>query len=590
MNAQASSRGLFVYRRLLDYVLRHWRAVAVAIAGMLVYAATEVGFAALMKPMFDDGLAGRDQSMIRWISLAVILIFMARGTAGFFSTYLMSAVGRRVVKELRTAMFGQLLHMPASFYDENSSGQLISKLSYNAERVAFTATDCVVLLVRDTLSIVGLLAWMFYLNWILTLCLLLTIPFIAGLVMFVSKVFRAVSHKIQDSMGDITHVAKEMIEGHRVVKIFGGEDYEARQFEKVNERNRRLQMRIVATQAASTPIVQLIIASSLAGILFITSFDTILGSITVGTFGSFITAVLLLLQPARRLTNVNAKLQEGIAAGESIFELLDSEAEQDRPVAGGRVSGHIEYRNVCFSYDEAKGRVLQGVSFRVRRGQTVALVGHSGAGKSTLVNLLPRFYEPQFGEILIDDVNVRQYGLRDLRSQIAYVGQDVTLFNDSIADNIAYGREGDTTVDEIRRAAMAAHAGEFIDELPAGLNTQVGENGVLLSGGQRQRIAIARALLKDAPILILDEATSSLDTESERYIQAALEVLLKDRTTLVIAHRLSTIERADCIVVMRDGRIVDSGTHGELLAREGLYTTLYRMQFQEPVAPRLIRN
>ncbi len=579
---QEELSGLRVYRRLLGYALRYWRAMLVAVLGMMIYAATDTGFAALMKPMLDGSFVERDPQVIKWVPLALIAILLIRGVGGFLGTYYLASVGRRVIKEIRREMFEQLLYMPVSFYDSRSSGQLISKLTYNVEQVANAATKGLTILVRDTLTVVGLLAWLFYLNWMLTLGLLLAAPVVAGFVSYISKSFRRLSHKIQDSMGDITHVAEEMIEGQRIVKIFGGQEYEAKQFEKANEKVRRMNMRWVATRAVSDPIIQFILGLALAGITFLATRESVLEQITVGTFVSFMVALVMLFPPAKNLTNLNAILQQCIAAGQSIFEILDSAREPD-PCRGAAaaVSGKLEFRDVQFSYNTGKGEVLNGISFTVQPGETVALVGRSGGGKTTLVNLLPKFYEPTGGQILVDGVDVRDYGLTELRQQITYVGQDIVLFNDTIANNIAYGQQGSAAREQLVEVARAAHAMEFIDQLPHGLDTIVGENGVLLSGGQRQRVAIARALLKDAPILILDEATSSLDSEAERHIQAALEVLLANRTTLVIAHRLSTVENADRILVLERGRIVESGKHAELLALNGAYATLYRLQLRE---------
>jgi subfamily B ATP-binding cassette protein MsbA len=575
--------GAEVYRRLLAYALSYWRYMILAITGMVVYAVSDPAFAALMKPLLDGSFVEHDPDIIAWAPLAIIVLVVLKGIGGFLSGYYMSYVGRLVVQQVRNDMFSHLLQLPVAYFDASSSGQLISRLTYNVEQIASAATGGLTTLVRDTLTLLGLVAWMLYLNWVLTIGFLVMAPFVAGFIAYITKAFRKISHKIQDSMGDVTHVAEEMIEGHRIVKIFGGQDYERRQFQTVNERNRRMSMRWVATKAAGTPFIQLILGLGLAGIVFLATHDSVLQQITVGTFVSFMIAIVMLLTPARHLTNVNSVLQQGIAAGQNIFQLLDSEREHDEAKTyHERCQGQIEFRDVQFSYEQDKGEVLKGISFTIQPGQTVALVGRSGSGKSTIANLLPRFYEFDAGQILLDGINIREYGLAELRKHLTYVSQEVILFNDTIANNIAYGRQGEVSREELKAVARAAYANEFIDALPQGLDTLVGENGVLLSGGQRQRLAIARALLKDAPILILDEATSALDTESERQIQAAMEGLLRNRTTLVIAHRLSTVENADRILVLQDGQIAERGTHAELMEIDGIYANLYRLQLKEP--------
>lgn len=569
-----------VYRRLLKYARPYWKPFAVAVVAMVFFAATDTGFAALMQPMLDGSFVKKDPDTISMIPLMIIGLFLVRGVAGFLSSYGMAWVGRQIINDLRRQMFDHMLRLPASFYDANSSGQLISKLIYDVEQVSQASTNAVTIIIRDTFTIIGLLAWMFYLNWMLALIFLVIGPFIAVLVVYVNKRFRRISSGIQNSMGGVTQAAEDAIQGQRVIKIFGGQTYEAGHFEKINEANRRQNMKMTATREASVPIIQFLAACALAGIVFLATLDSMLATITVGTFMSFIVALMMLLAPIKRLTTVHSSIQRGIVASESIFELLDRELEKDTGTLHiERARGAIEYSNVSFAYDPAKGRVLENINFKAEPGQTIAFVGRSGSGKSTLVGLLPRFYDVPMGCVRVDGHDVRDITLNDLRNQIALVGQDVTLFNDTIANNIAYGSLHKVTEDDIVRAAEAAHAMEFIRQLPQGLQTMVGEKGVLLSGGQRQRLAIARALLKDAPILILDEATASLDTESERYIQAALIQLVRNRTTFVIAHRLSTIERADMIIVLHQGRIVEQGKHAELLARGGHYASLHRMQF-----------
>jgi len=574
--------GAIVYRRLLGYVRAHARELGAVALAMVVYAATDTGFAALMKPMLDGSFVAKDHDVIRLIPLALIGLFLIRGIAGFVSTYGMTWVGRSVIRALREQLFSQMLRLPMGFFESTTSGQLIAKLTYDVEQVAQAATDALTTIVRDTLTVLGLLAWMFYLNGWLALVFLVVGPFIAALMRLVGLRFRRLSVGIQDSIGDVAHVAEEVVEGQRVVKTFGGDAYERERFRRANDANRRLQMKLSATAALSVPVVQLVAACALAGIVYLATLQPMLERVTVGTFMSFIVAMMMLLAPIKRLTAVNNTLQKGIAAAQSVFVVLD---ERPEPDTGShtltRARGEIRFEDVSFAYSPAGGSVLRHIDLDIAPGETVALVGRSGSGKSTLVSLLPRFYEVQSGRIRLDGTELKELTLSSLREQIALVGQHVTLFNDTIACNIAYGRLGGKAGEaEIIAAAEAAHAMEFIRELPQGLQTLVGANGVRLSGGQRQRLAIARALLKNAPVLILDEATSALDTESERYIQAALEPLMHGRTTLVIAHRLSTVERAERIVVLDAGRIVESGTHAKLLSRGGLYASLHRMQFQ----------
>lgn len=571
-----------LYKRLLTYAKPYWRAFVAVVLAMVVYAGTETGVAMVMKPLMDQGFVERDPSVIQLIPLAIVGLFLVRGLADFFTTYGLGWIARNVIKTLREQMFNKLLVLPAPFYDHSTSGQLMSKLVYDVEQVASAATDAVLTIIRDSLTIIGLLIWMFYLSGFLSLLIFFTVPFIALLVYYVSIRFRRISKNIQNSMGDVSHVSGEIIEGHREVKTFGGQSYESKRFDKVNQGNRRQQMKKIATDAVSQPLTALIAAVGMALVIYIATMPQMLDRITVGDFISFITAMMMLLTPMKRLTKVNAKLQAGIAAAESIFKLLDEQPEVDdgeRELK--RAEGHIEYRDVSFSYNQDKGRVLSHINFSARPGQTIAFVGHSGSGKTTLVSLLARFYNVRDGKILIDGIDINELKLADLRRQISLVNQQVVLFNDSIANNIRYGLPGEITEQAITDAAKSAHAWDFIQRLPEGLQTQVGENGVLLSGGQRQRLAIARALLRDSPILILDEATSALDTEAERHIQAALEHLMQQRTTLVIAHRLSTIEKADLIVVMHNGEIMETGTHGELLAKGKHYAELHRLQFQE---------
>ena len=576
-----------VYGRLLGYARPYWRMFSVSLLGMLIYAATEPFFAAMMKPLIDGSFVDKDEAVVRSMPVFLIVIFLVRGIAGFLNDYSLSWVGRRVVADLRRVMFEHLLRLPTAYYDAHGSGYILAKLTYNVENVASAATSAVTTLVRDGATVIGLMGYMLYLNARLSAIFLIIGPAMAGAVKYATKRFRRYSRRIQDRVGELTHVAQEAIDGHRVVKAFGGQEQAGRQFGFINEKTRSLQMKMVATEAASVPLVQLIAALAIAFIVYLSTMQGLRADITVGTFMSFVVAMGLLLPPVKRLTGVNAHLQRGIVAAQSLFELLDSNPEPDSGTRRlGRAAGRIEYLGVTHRYAPDKVPAIIDLDLALEPGEKVALVGRSGSGKTTIASLLPRFYDPTAGEIRIDGLPLRELRLADLRAQIALVSQDVVLFNDSVANNIAYGRAVPPTPAELERVAEAAHALEFIRALPQGFDTLIGDRGVLLSGGQRQRLAIARAMLKDAPILILDEATSALDTESERHIQAALEELMASRTTLIIAHRLSTIENADRIVVLLDGRIVEQGRHADLLALGGYYARLHRLQFHDaPDAP-----
>ena len=570
-----------VYKRLLGYAWRYSTTFMLAIVGMAVVASTEAGFAWIMKPMLDGTFVNKDPEVIHWLPFGLLGIFIVRGIGGFVSTYGMEHVGRNIIRDMRKQMFTSLMRLPTAFYDQISSAQLTSKLIYDVERVAQAATNAVTIVVRDTFTIIGLLGLLFYTSWKLAVVFLLLGPVITLLVVAVSKRFRRISQRIQSSMGNVTQLSQQITEGHRVVKIFGGENCEDRQFAKANEYNRRQNMKLAATRAISVPVSQFLGACGLAVILFVATSPEMLQALTVGTFMSFVAASMMLLAPMKRLTMVQSTVQQGIAAAQSVFLLLDEESEKDTGTRTiEKAQGKLEFRNVSFAYASSDHAVLSDINFTAQAGEVVAIVGRSGSGKSTLVSLLPRFYDVVEGEILLDDLPLKELKLENLREQISLVSQDIVLFNDTVVNNIAYGSLSEHSEEEIIAAAKAAHALEFIEAMPNGFQTMVGDKGVLLSGGQRQRIAIARALLKDSPIIILDEATSALDTESERYIQDALGALMKSRTTLVIAHRLSTVENADKILVMRDGRIVESGSHAELLAAGKDYASLYQMQFE----------
>ena len=576
-----------LYLRLLRYVVPYWRMFAASIFCTIVVAATEPALPALLKPLLDGSFVNRDQYLIKLIPLLLILLFLVRGTFTFASSYATNWVATKLVMDLRTQMFNKLISLPTPYYDNVSSGAVIANIAFNVTQVMAAGTNVVTVLVRDSFTILGLLAWMFYLNWKLSLIALVITPLVALTVRVFSKRLRKMSHSSQHAMGDVTHVLEEALSGHKVVKVFGGEAYEAQRFEEANNRLRRFSIKQNVAASLHVPLVQGIAAFALAAIIYFATLESSGNLITVGGFVSFITAMLMLLAPIKRLTSINEAIQRGLAAAEVVFELLDQDSEQDQGrIALEHASGRIELRNVSLQYEADGAAALQDLSLMIAPGESVALVGQSGSGKTSLVNLIPRFYHPTQGEVLLDGHNLTDIQLSSLRDNIAFVSQDVVLFNDSIAANIAYGRKSVASEAEILAAAEAAHAMEFIQKLPQGLQTSVGENGVKLSGGQRQRIAIARAILKNAPILILDEATSALDTQSERHVQAALETLMRKRTTIVIAHRLSTIEKVDRIIVMQQGRIAEQGTHRALLERNGLYANLYRTQFAiDPATP-----
>ena len=572
-----------LYLRLLTYVKPYWKAFVAALVCLGLASLAEPVFPAMMKSLLDDGFskAGGEWDWL-FFPAAIMGLFLARAIFGFAGDYAMSWVSNNVIAELREAMFARMVRLPTRYYSDNLSGRLMSRIAYDVTGVAGAATNALTSLLKDSISIVGLLAWLLWLNWKLTLITFAVVPFIAIVVRTFSKRLRAVARGQQESMGRITQTLQEAIEGHKVVKIFGGQSYEEQRFSKSVREQRRLAMRAAIAAAAQTPLVQFFAASGVAVIMGVALKQAAGDQTTVGSFVSFITAMLMILAPLKRLTDVNAPIQRGLAAAESVFALIDEETEADQgKVDLGRAGGLVEFDAVTFIYPGAERPALAGVSLTIRPGECVALVGPSGSGKTTAANLLPRFYALDNGQIRIDGHRLDDITLQSLRDNIALVSQDVVLFNDAIAANIAYGGKRGASEAEIRAAAKAAHALEFIDALPEGFDTQIGENGVKLSGGQRQRLAIARAILKNAPILILDEATSALDTESERHVQAALDELMKGRSTLVIAHRLSTVERADRIVTLAHGHVQEEGSHSELLARDGLYARLYRMQKAE---------
>jgi ATP-binding cassette, subfamily B, bacterial MsbA len=571
--------GRDLYVRLLRQVKPYWRMFALAVGAMVILAATEPALPMLLKPTLDGSFMEKDLESVGLMAGLIVVLFVVRGAATFGTTMALTWVGGKVVMDLRNRMFDKLVSLPSAYYDKHASGTLISKVTFDATQVTEAASNVLLVLVRDSLSIIGLLAWMFYLQWQLTLITFVTAPIIVLLVKYFSSRLRLMSQRLQESMGDVTHVLEEAIDGQHVVRSFGGEPYERSRFANTVEAVRRFQLKFMAASTANSPVAQVVISVALAIILILAAHLSATDQITIGGFVSFFAAMALLFSPIKRLTGVNGLLQRGIAAAASVFALVDEASEADNGTRTiGRARGRVELRDVCFTYESGEEPALDHVCVAIEPGQSLALVGHSGSGKSTLAMLVPRFYIPDEGCILLDDIDTRELTLASLRANIALVSQDIVLFNDSVAANIAYGPLASAGREAIVAAAVAAHAMEFIDDLPRGLDTQVGQKGVRLSGGQRQRLAIARAFLKDAPVLIMDEATSSVDNISEQHIQAGLEQLRKGRTTIIIAHRLSTIERADKIAVMDKGRIVDVGSHAELLETSGLYASLYRFQ------------
>ena len=589
-----------VFKRLLGYIKQMKGMFMLSVAGLIIYGLVDAAFIAFIGPFIDKGFSGgapaavtngialptsegfhANNDVLMMAPLVVILMFSLRGFANFVSTYGISYMSARLIMDMRQQVFEHYLSLPVSYMDKENTGNLISKVTFDTEQIARASGSALISIVRDSVTVFGMLALMFYNSWKLSLCILVIGPIMGMVIAVVSRRFRKVSKQIQTAMGGVSATTEQMIKGHKNVLAFGGQETEATRFAKVNDQNRHQNMKLAVAQAISQPLIMIIGSFALAFVLYAASLDSMKADLTAGTFATILGAMMAMLQPIKNLTRVNAEFQRGIAACTTVFELLDTLPESDTGTyTVERAKGHLRFDKVCFTYDSQDRRALEDVDFEVKPGQTLALVGRSGSGKSTIASLVTRFYTGlESGDILLDDVSIYDYSLKSLRNQVALVSQQVTLFNDTIANNIAYAYPGEATREQIIEAATLAYAMEFIDLLPQGLDTQVGENGVLLSGGQRQRIAIARAMLRDAPVLILDEATSALDTESEKAIQKGLDNLRQNRTSVVIAHRLSTIESADQILVVDQGRIVERGTHQSLLELNGMYAKLYQMQF-----------
>ncbi|MFB2684081.1 MULTISPECIES: lipid A export permease/ATP-binding protein MsbA [Shewanella] len=598
MTASPKDEMWTVFKRLLGYLKPMKGMFLLSVVGLIVYGLVDAAFISFIGPFIDKGFSSTpaisngialptsqgfhaDNQVLLMAPIVVILMFSLRGFANFVSTYGISYMSARLIMDMRQQVFEHYLSLPVSYMDKENTGNLISKVTFDTEQIARASGSALISIVRDGVTVIGMLALMFYNSWKLSLCILVIGPIMGLVITIVSRRFRKVSKQIQTAMGDVSAATEQMIKGHKNVLAFGGQETETARFAKVNDRNRHQNMKLAVAQAISQPLIMVIGSFALAFVLYAASLDSMKADLTAGTFATILGAMMAMLQPIKNLTRVNAEFQRGIAACTTVFELLDTLPESDTGTyTVQRAKGNLRFDNVSFSYDGQERRALDNIDFEVTQGQTLALVGRSGSGKSTIASLVTRFYTGlESGDILLDDVSIYDYSLKSLRNQVALVSQQVTLFNDTIANNIAYAYPGEATREQIIQAATLAHAMEFIEQLPEGLDTQVGENGVLLSGGQRQRIAIARAMLRDAPVLILDEATSALDTESEKAIQQGLDNLRQNRTSVVIAHRLSTIESADQILVVDQGRIVERGTHKSLLELGGMYAKLYQMQF-----------
>ena len=582
MEISLKREALETYKRLWGYVKPYKLIGFIALMAMIGTALIEMTMVALIEPLMDEALVAKNIEATRWLPIAFIAVFLLRGISGFATEASLGWIGRGVISSLRREVFEKFLKLPVKFFEKNSNGRILSKMTYNVEMISESVTNVVTILIRDILTVIAAIGLMIYQSPRLFVSVVVIFPIITILINFLGKVFRRYSERIQDSVGEVTQVTQEVLSGQRIVKIFDGYDFEMNRINEVDEKNRLQNIKLIRSRSLGVAITQVVFGTGVAAVIYFAGNESINGNLSPGSFMSFFGAMMLMLQPIRRITNVNAVLQRGIAASESLFSVLDEPAEKDQGVLEKLSSnGTLEFKKVTFSYDDKANKdVISGVSFIAKKGQSVAIVGHSGSGKSTLINLLPRFYDYQHGEILIDGVSIKDFKIKNLREKISIVNQDIILFNDTILNNLTYGELKHKSEIEIQTAIELAKIDQFTSEFPKGLDTIVGDRGAMLSGGQKQRIAIGRAILKNSPFLLLDEATSSLDTKSESQIQEALKELMKNRTTLVVAHRLSTIENADLILVLHNGEIIERGTHNDLIERGEHYADLHRLQFK----------
>ena len=582
MEISLKREALETYKRLWGYVKPYKLIGFIALMAMIGTALIEMTMVALIEPLMDEALVAKNIEATRWLPIAFIAVFLLRGISGFATEASLGWIGRGVISSLRREVFEKFLKLPVKFFEKNSNGRILSKMTYNVEMISESVTNVVTILIRDILTVIAAIGLMIYQSPRLFVSVVVIFPIITILINFLGKVFRRYSERIQDSVGEVTQVTQEVLSGQRIVKIFDGYDFEMNRINEVDEKNRLQNIKLIRSRSLGVAITQVVFGIGVAAVIYFAGNESINGNLSPGSFMSFFGAMMLILQPIRRITNVNAVLQRGIAASESLFSVLDEPAEKDQGILEKLSSkGNLEFKKVTFSYDDKANKdVISGVSFIAKKGQSVAIVGHSGSGKSTLINLLPRFYDYQHGEILIDGVSIKDFKIKNLREKISIVNQDIILFNDTILNNLTYGELKHKSEIEIQTAIELAKIDQFTSEFPKGLDTIVGDRGSMLSGGQKQRIAIGRAILKNSPFLLLDEATSSLDTKSESQIQEALKELMKNRTTLVVAHRLSTIENADLILVLHNGEIIERGTHNELIERGEHYADLHRLQFK----------